>query len=289
MLFAERNIALFFIKIQRRNELLDFIDRKRLVNGASCAGVFAASVADRAADHRERIVLLDQPECIFVAAFGCHLNVTLNRKMHRTGRFARRGTGRIDVDLRIVTIVVIPLFRGPFPAVRELGFRVLNLRPVLSAEFLAELCRTDRADLDALAAGHTLHAVHMRTVGGGGHVRGIEELGCPDCVADAGRAVADRDDFVLAVDIGDLVYIAVALCPFKDFQYFFLCDIMSDTPVIHVFGHIADADAVIAPDLAGTLAAHGLLLPAGTFTDAELVVHVKPSGNVLNRNRFRLH
>ena len=86
--FAQRDIATLRLQLLCCQELLDLVDRQRLVDGASRAAVLAASVADRPAHRRERIVLLDQLQRIQISPLCGHFDVALNGKMHRTGCLA---------------------------------------------------------------------------------------------------------------------------------------------------------------------------------------------------------
>ncbi len=57
---------------------------------------------------------------------------------------------------------------------------------------------------------------------------------------------------------------------------------MPNPAVIHIFSHISDSDAVITADFTGALTAHGLLFAAGTFRNAEFIVHIQPAGNMFH-------
>ena len=59
------------------DKLLDCINGNRLVDGASGAGILAASVTDTSADSREWILLLDESQCLLVFALGSLLQITL--------------------------------------------------------------------------------------------------------------------------------------------------------------------------------------------------------------------
>lgn len=48
------------------------------------AGLFAAAVADVAADGGEGVLFFDELERIHVAAFGCHADIALNGNVCRT-------------------------------------------------------------------------------------------------------------------------------------------------------------------------------------------------------------
>ena len=125
----------------------------------------------------------------------------------------------------------------------------------------------------------------MCTVRTAGHIRRIVQLRCSQSVADARRAVADGDDLVFAVDIGDLVNQSFTFAAGKVGKRFFIGDIASHAAVHAVFRHIADAHAVIAGDLAGTLTAHRLLDAACALSDGILVIFIQPVRDMFNADR----
>ena len=108
-------------------------------------------------------------------------------------------------------------------------------------ELLAELGSTDRADFHALAACDTLHHVDMGTVCGSGHVRSIEQLRCTDGVAGTGRAVADADDLVFAVQVGDLMDETFLLGDFENLHDFLIGAVTGVLMAFHQeFRHVTD-------------------------------------------------
>ena len=123
----------------------------------------------------------------------------------------------------------------------------------------------------------------MGAVGRSGHVRRVEELGCTEGIAGAGGTVADADDLVFTVQVGDLVDIALFLGAFQDLHDLIVGDVAGILVGLHqVFRHVADSQAHIAFDIADAFAAHGLLSPAGTYIDAEFIVLFQPVGKMFH-------
>ena len=203
--------------------------------------------------------------------------------MGRAGGLAGRGAGLPAVDLVVVPVIGIPAVLAPGQIVREVVELVFHLCAVGLAELLTELCGTGGADLHALAAGHALVLVHVGAVGRAGHVRRVEKLRRAQTVAGAGRAVADADDAVRAVQICDLVDVALALGPLDDLHRLFARDVVG---VLargdQELGDVAHADAHLALDIAHALAADALGLAAGADHGAEGVVLLQPVGQVLH-------
>ena len=129
----------------------------------------------------------------------------------------------------------------------------------------------------------------MGNIGASGHVGGVEELRGAQGVAHAGGAVADGEDFVFAVDIGDLVDIAVVLRLLEDLHGLLVADGTAGADLIHIVGKVADADAPFALHVAGALAPDALGTAAGTdaHTDVTLVFF-QPVGDVLDAERLGL-
>ena len=279
---------MLFMELLLRNEFLDLINGNSLIHRAPRAGILAAPVADRAAHGREWIVLFDQLQCIQVTPLRRHLYVALHRQVRRARGLARRCAGLIAVDLRMVPVIRIPFVAPPLLRIRKKRFRVLDLA-VLRAQLLAQFGRAHRTDFHALSAGHAFLFFHVGPVCGAGHIRRIEKLGRPESVADARRAVADGEDLLLAVDIGNLVHESVPLGPLQDLHHFVQVDIAA-LPCLHkIIRHVPDADAQIPFDLAAPLAAHPLLAAAGAGAHRVFVlVFPEPVGNVLHTRRLLL-
>ena len=273
--------TLFGVQFLIGDELFDLVNGDRIIHGSPGTGVLTAPVADRAADRRERIILLDQFEGVHKAALSRHADVTLYRQMGRAGSFAGRCAGIITVDLGILPVIGIPVVRAPGCLIRKQGRRIADLS-LGRAKLLSQFGGAYRANFDAFAAGDAFFFVHVGTVGTAGHIGGIVKLAGTESVADTGGAVADGDDLFLSVDICDLVDKAVALRPFQDFQGFFIADVAAHASVDTVLRHVADAHTEFAVDLAGAFPAHGLLLAAGTLAHRIFVILIEPVGNVFH-------
>ena len=165
--------------------------------------------------------------------------------------------------------------------------RVLDFGVVRSVELLAQLGSAGGADFDALTAGDAVGRVDMGAVRGGGHVRGVEQLRCPETVAGSGGAVADADDALWAVDVDDLVDEALLLGAVDDLQRFIAGDVLR---VLaggdEEFGDVSDTDAHMAFDVADAFATDALGLAAGADHGAEGVIFVQPVGEVLDADLF---
>ena len=186
------------------------------------------------------------------------------------------GAGVIAVYHIVVAVIGVPLIRTPLGIVRQLVLRVLDVA-VLGAELLAELRSTGGADLDALAAGDALFLIDVRDVSAAGHVGSIEELGGTQGVADAGRAVADGENLILAVDIGYLVNIALILGTLENLHGL----VIGDEPAVFlglvaVKGSVADRDAPQILDVTRAFAAHALRAAAGADADSKLIILLQP-------------
>ena len=102
------NVAGFGGKIAVRKEAFHVVDRHRLIDGAAGTGVFAALVADSAADRGERVFALDERERLVVASLFRHFKVALNRHVRGARGFAGRGAGLVRVDARGIAVILIP-------------------------------------------------------------------------------------------------------------------------------------------------------------------------------------
>ena len=126
----------------------------------------------------------------------------------------------------------------------------------------------------------------MRAVCGCGHVRGVVQLRGPDRVADARGAVAQTNNLVRAIDVRDLVDIALAFRPLYDLHRLVVRDVPPHVTVDAVLRQVAEADAVLALDLSAALAAHPLLLSAGADADGKLIILFQPVRNELDGHRL---
>ncbi len=123
----------------------------------------------------------------------------------------------------------------------------------------------------------------MGAVGGGGEVRGVEVLAGAQGKADAEVAVAQAEDLVLTVDVGDLVDVAVLFGALTDLQRLFLGDWTALAGLNQVIGKVTKTDAAVILNLAGALAVETAGVAAGAVADGELpVVLVQPVGDMLD-------
>ena len=78
-----RHVALVGMQLLLCDEFLDLVDGNGAVHAAAGAGLFAAAVADVAADGGEGVLFFDELERIHVAAFGSHADIALNGNVCR--------------------------------------------------------------------------------------------------------------------------------------------------------------------------------------------------------------
>ena len=123
----------------------------------------------------------------------------------------------------------------------------------------------------------------MGTEGGRGHIRGVEVLAGAKCEADAQIAVAQTEDLILTVDVGDLVDIAVVFRSLADLQRLLLGDGTALAGLNQISGEIAQTDAAVILNLTGALAVKTAGVAAGTVADREAsLILIQPVGNVLD-------
>ena len=281
-----RDVALVGLELLLGDKLLDLVDGDSAVDIAAGAGFLAAAVADAAADSRERVILLDELERIQIAALRGQIDVALHGDVRRAGGLARGGAGLVALLLVVVLIVRAPHVLAPVVVVRQ-GLLRIRHRAGLGAQLLAELGGAGRADLGALAAGDALFGVNMGAVSGGGHVRRVEQLARSQREAGAERAVADGEDLILAVDVRDLVDIAVVLGALEDLHRLFIGDAAALAGLKAVVGKLADGNAQLVLQLAAALALNAHGIAAGAIADAEVaLILFQPVGDVLHVDRL---
>ena len=281
-----RDVALVGLELLLGDKLLDLVDGDGAVDIAAGAGFLAAAVADAAADGRERVILLDELERVQIAALRGQIDVALHGDVRRAGGLARGGAGLVALLLVVVLIVRAPHVLAPVVVVRQRLLRIRH-RAGLGAQLLAELGSAGRADLGALAAGDALFGVDMGAVSGGGHVRRVEQLARSQREAGAERAVADGKDLVLAVDVRDLVDIAVVLGALEDLHRLIIGDLAALAGLETVVTKLTDGDAHLILQLAAALALNAHGIAAGAVADAELILILfQPVGDVLHIDRL---
>ena len=239
-----------------------------------------------AADGRQGIVLLNQRQGFLITALSRHFQVALHRDVGGAGGFAGGGAGIVAIDAVVVPIVFVPHVGPPFHFAGQGVSGVFYGLAVLGAELLTQLHGTGRTDLHALATGDAVVLFHSGHIGTTGQVGGVKELGGAQGVADIDVAVADGENFVLAVDVGDLMDKTVFLTLPENFQCFFPGDVAAALSGFHyIVGHIAYGNtpafrivgAAFVEGHAGLAAGAGgsgvfafvFIQPVGDFFDAD--------------------
>ena len=127
----------------------------------------------------------------------------------------------------------------------------------------------------------------MGAVSGGGHVRRVEQLARSQREAGAERAVADGKDLILAVDVRDLVDIAVVLGALEDLHRLIIGDLAALAGLETVVTKLTDGNAHLILQLAAALALNAHGIAAGAVADAEVILILfQPVGDVLDIDRL---
>ena len=276
------------VQIALGNELLDLIDSHGGVHATAGAGVLTAAVAHATADSGQRILALDERQGLVIATLSRELQIALNGDMRRAGRLARRGAGLMRLDTVVVAVVGRPLGMVPLGGIGQLLARILGHTPagLFAAELLAQLGGTGRAYLNAATAGHALVLLDLGDVGRARQVGRVEQLRGAQGVAHVDVAVADGEDLVLAVDVGDLVHKAVVLGLAQDVVDLVACHVMTAVGLNHVIGHIAHGNAPVGRVIGAALAHHTTARAAAAGAGGILaLVFVEPMLDMLNGHR----
>ena len=129
-LFGDKSARL--VQFTVSDKLFDLVHGHGVVDPAAGALVLTAAVADPAADGREGIILLYKGKGLFVLAFVCQLQITLDGNVGRAGGLAGGSACVIAVGARIVAVIGIPFFLGPAIVVGELMPATLPSLPTIS-------------------------------------------------------------------------------------------------------------------------------------------------------------
>ena len=283
-----RDIAGRSVQIALGDELLDLVDSHSLVYTTTGAGVLAAAVAHAAADSGQRVLALDERQGLVIAALRCELQIALNGDVRRAGRLAGSGAGLVRLDAIVVAVVGRPLGVVPLGGVGQLLARILGhaTAGLFAAELLAQLGGTCRAHLNAATARHALVLLDLGDVSRARQVGRVEQLRGAQGIAHVDVAVADGEDLVLAVDVGDLVHKAVVLGLAQDVVDLVARHIMAAVGLDHVIGHIAHGDAPVGRVVGATLAHHTTARTAAAGAGGILtLVFVEPVLDMLNGHR----
>ena len=242
------------------------------------------------ADCGEWILLFDQRQRVPVLALGCLLQIPLYSDVRRTGGLAWGRPGIIAIDPVLIPVILIPLFRSPFCAVRKFMLRI-GYGTVLGAQLLSQLDRACRTILHAAPAGYAVLRLHSCHIGRAGHIGGVKQLGGPKGIADIHIAVTDGKYLVLAVNVGNLMHEPVILRTLKNLHHFVVCNISSTLIRLHhIVRHISYRDApvfgIIGAAFIISLAGHSAGAGAcGVFA----IIFLKPVGDMLDINGLILH
>ena len=283
-----RDIAGRGIQIALGDELLDLVDSHGGVHATAGAGVLTAAIAHATADSRQRVLALDERQGLVIAALGRELQIALNGNMRGAGRLAGSGAGLVRLDTVVIAVVGRPLGVVPLGGIGQLLARVLGHTPagLFAAELLAQLGGAGRAHLNAAAARHALVLLDLGDVGRARQVGRVEQLRGAQRVAHVDVAVADGEDLVLAVNVGDLVHKAVVLGLAKDVVNLVAGHVMAAVGLDHVIGHIAHGDAPVGRIVGAALAHHTTARAAAAGAGGILaLVFVEPMLDMLNGHR----
>ena len=283
-----RDIAGRGIQIALGDELLDLVDSHGGVHTAASAGILTAAVAHTAADSGQRVLALNERQGLVIAALRRELQIALNGNMRGAGRLAGRRAGLVRLDAVVVAVVGRPLGVVPLGGIGQLLARILGhtAAGLFAAELLAQLGGAGRTHLNAATAGNALVLLDLGNIGRARQVGRVEQLRGAQGVAHVDVAVADGEDLVLAVNVGDLVHKAVILGLAQDVVDLVARHIMAAVSLDHVVGHIAHGDTPIGRVVGTALAHHATARAAAAGAGGILaLVFVEPVLDMLNGHR----
>ena len=276
------------VQIALGDELLDLVDGHGGVHTATGAGVLAAAVAHTAADSGQRVLALNECQRLVIATLSRELQIALNGNVRGAGRLAGSGAGLMRLDAVVVAVVGRPLGVVPLGGIGQLLTRILGhlSAGLFAAELLAQLGGAGRAHLNAATAGHALVLLDLGDIGRARQVGRVEQLRGAQGVAHVDVAVADGEDFVLTVNVGDLVHKAVVLGLAQDVVNLVAGHVMATIGLDHVVGHIAHGDAPIGRVVGAALTHHATARAAAAGASGIFaIVFVEPMLDMLNRHR----
>ena len=176
----------------------------------------------------------------------------------------------------------------PLGGVGQLLARILGhaTAGLFAAKLLAQLGGAGRAHLNAATARHALVLLDLGDVGRARQIGRVEQLRGAQGVAHVDVAVADGEDLVLAVNVGDLVHKAVVLGLAQDVIDLVARHVMAAVGLDHVIGHIAHGDAPVGRIVGAALAHHTSARTAAAGAGGILaLIFVEPVLDMLNGHR----
>ena len=192
------------------------------------------------------------------------------------------------LDTVVVAVVGRPLGVIPFGGVGQLLARILGhlSAGLFAAELLAELGGAGRAHLNAATAGNALVLLDLGDIGRARQVGRVEQLRGAQGITHVDVAVADSEDLVLAVDIGDLVHKAVVLGLAQDVVDLVARHVMAAVGLNHIVGHIAHGNAPVGGIVGAALTHHATARAAAAGASGIFaIVFVEPVLDMLDRHR----
>ena len=283
-----RDIAGRGIQIALGDKLLDLVDSHGGVHTAAGASILTAAVAHAAADSGQRVLALDERQRLVIATLSRELQIALNGNVRGAGRLAGSGAGLMRLDTVVVAVVGRPLGVIPFGGVGQLLARILGhlSAGLFAAELLAELGGAGRAHLNAATAGNALVLLDLGDIGRARQVGRVEQLRGAQGITHVDVAVADSEDLVLAVDIGDLVHKAVVLGLAQDVVDLVARHVMAAVGLNHIVGHIAHGNAPVGGIVGAALTHHATARAAAAGASGIFaIVFVEPVLDMLDRHR----
>ena len=276
------------IQIALGDKLLDLVDGHGGVHTAAGAGILTAAVAHTAADGGQRVLTLDERQCLVIATLSRELQIALNGNVRGAGRLAGSGAGLMRLDTVVVAVVGRPLGVIPFGGVGQLLARILGhlSAGLFAAELLAELGGAGRAHLNAATAGNALVLLDLGDIGRARQVGRVEQLRGAQGITHVDVAVADSEDLVLAVNVGDLVHKAVVLGLAQDVVDLVARHVMAAVGLNHIVGHIAHGNAPVGGVVGAALTHHATARAAAAGAGGIFaIVFVEPMLDMLDRHR----
>ena len=271
------------VQIKVSDKFLNRINRYRRINRPACAGIFAALIADTAADSRERILRTNEPRSLLILPFLCLGKICLDRNMGRARRLAGGGSRRIGVmHTGRITVVFIPCILAPLDRIRKHRLRIGLFTAILMAQLLSKLNSTRRTAFNTKTAGNTLGRIRLRRKGAAGKIRRIKQHAGTQRIADLHITVADIEDMLRTIDIGNLVNEAVILCFLQNIQRLFRRNIMGAAGFDGVIRHVANLNAPVIRIIAAAFAQHRAGITAGTDSGRKMtLIFLQPVRDML--------
>ena len=179
-----------------------------------------------AANSRERIILFYKSKSLFIFTLCSLFEVALNSYMGRTSCLTWSSTGIIAVDSVIISVILIPFIFAPLCIIGQFVTRIYN-GTGFCAKLLSELNRACRAIFNTFTTSNAILFLYLCGISRTRHIRCVEKLRCPQGVANIDITVTNSKNFIIAVDICNLMNKAVILCIFENLHSLIICNIVT--------------------------------------------------------------